>query len=220
MRYGIVGYSGRMGQEIKKVFDNASHELVLKSNANGVESSASPEVIIDFSSFAALPSTVELCRKHKCALVVGTTALKDEHFGLLHELAKEHAVVQSFNYAAGVNILKMILRDYAPMMSDWDMEISEVHHNKKKDAPSGTAILLRDATGRDCPSHSLRLGGVPGDHSVYFGNDGEVLTFTHRALSRTVFALGSLRAAVFACSAKPGLYSFEDVLKNKRGQGD
>lgn len=214
MKYGIVGSSGRMGLEIAKAFDGAGHERVLTSDLAGTECRAKPEVIADFSSHSALAGTIELCRKYGAALVVGTTALQEEHFAQLRSLGREAAVVQSFNFATGVNVLKMILRDYAPLLSDWDLEVSETHHNKKKDAPSGTAILLRDATGRNCPTHSLRLGGVPGDHSVTFANDGEVLTFTHRALARNVFAIGALRAAVFAATAKPGLYTFEDVLKS------
>ncbi len=215
MKYGIVGSSGRMGQEIAKAFDGAGHERVLTSDLAGTECKAKPDVIIDFSSHSALWGTIELCRKHGSSLVVGTTALQEQHFARLRKLSEEVAVVQSFNFATGVNVLKMILRDYAPLLSDWDLEVGETHHNKKKDAPSGTAILLRDATGRDCPTHSFRLGGVPGDHSVYFANDGEILTFSHRALARNVFAIGALRAALFALTAAPGFYSFEDVLRNR-----
>lgn len=203
-----------MGQEIEKIWGGAGHELVLTADLSGTQCRGTPEVLADFSTHAALAGTVSLCKTHKAGLVVGTTALAKEHFDLLKSLSAEVPVVQSFNFATGVNVLKMILQDYAPLLSDWDLEIGETHHNKKKDAPSGTAILLRNATARDCPTHSLRLGGVPGDHCVYFANDGEVLTFTHRALARNVFALGALRAALFARNAAPGFYSFEDVLKN------
>jgi 4-hydroxy-tetrahydrodipicolinate reductase len=205
-----------MGQEIAKLFGGAGHEVVLTSDAEGTECREKPEVIVDFSSYAALPGTIGLCGLHGAALVVGTTALSEEHLASLKKLGEKTAVVQSFNFATGVNVLKMVLRDYAPLLSDWDAEIVETHHNKKKDAPSGTAILLRDAAGRDAPTHSLRMGGVPGDHSVHFANDGEVLSFTHRALARNVFALGALRAALFASKARPGFYSFEDVLRQGR----
>jgi 4-hydroxy-tetrahydrodipicolinate reductase len=215
MKYGIVGSNGRMGREIEKIFGAAGHELVLSSDIAGTECREKPEVILDFSSHTALAGTIDLCETHGAALVVGTTALSGEHLASLRTLGERIAVVQSFNFATGVNVLKMILREYAPMLSDWDMEIEETHHNKKKDAPSGTAILLREAAGRDAPTHSLRLGGVPGDHSVHFANDGEVLSFTHRALARNVFALGALRAALFASKAQPGFYSFEDVLLAK-----
>lgn len=213
MKYGVVGISGRMGKEVERVFDAAGHVRVMGVDTVGVGGQGRPEVIVDFSSPAVLPLSVALCREQSCGLVVGTTALGDRDFALLHELSAEFPVVQSFNFATGVNLLAMILEDYAPLLPDWDLEITETHHNRKKDAPSGTALLLRDATGRGCPTHSLRLGGVPGDHSVHFGSDGEVLTFTHRALNRSVFALGALRAALFARTAKPGFYSFRDVLK-------
>lgn len=213
MKYGIVGCRGRMGVEVERAFGALGHSLVLTSDLEGVECRERPEVLVDFSSHAALAGTASLCREHRCGLVVGTTALKEEHFSLLRALGTEVPVVQSFNFATGVNVLAMILKDYAPLLSDWDLEISETHHNRKKDVPSGTAILLREAAGRDCPTHSLRLGGVPGDHTVCFGNDGEVLTLTHRALNRSVFALGALRAAEFARTARPGFYSFRDVLK-------
>ena len=218
MKYGIVGCKGRMGSEIARVFDAAGHTRVLASDVEGVECRERPEVIVDFSSHTALPATTALCRSHRCGLVLGTTALTEEHFAALRELGSEVPVVQSFNFATGVNLLALILSDYAPLLSDWDLEITETHHNRKKDAPSGTAILLRGAAGRDCPIHSLRLGGVPGDHAAHFGNDGEVLTFSHRALNRSVFALGALRAAQFVQTAQPGFYSFRDVLKNRGGE--
>ena len=157
--------------------------------------------------------TIGACERFRAACVVGTTALGDGDLAALRDLATRVPVVQSFNFSQGVTILKMMLRSFAPLLAGWDAEIVETHHNKKKDAPSGTAILLGKAVGRDCPTHSLRLGGVPGDHSVVFANDGEVLELSHRAISRSVFALGALRAAEFALRAKPGYYTFEEVIE-------
>jgi 4-hydroxy-tetrahydrodipicolinate reductase len=214
IKYGVIGYSGRMGQIVAGLFDQSGCERVLTLNRLKMEYKAKPDVLVDFSSHTAVARTVELCRIHKAPLVIGTTALGEEHFALLKELGEETAVVQSFNFAMGITLLKMILQEYAPLLSAWDLEIEETHHNKKKDAPSGTAILLRNAIGRDCPTHSFRLGGVPGDHSVHFANDGEILSLTHRALSRNVFALGALRAALFAVNAEKGFYTFEDALKH------
>lgn len=210
MRYGIVGAAGRMGGEIKRAF--AGHELCYSLDLDGERVDGTPQVLLDFSLPSALPATMEAVRRFGCALVVGTTGLSDDQIGELKKLGDSAAVVQSFNFAAGVTLLRMILRDFAPLLSDWDLEICETHHNKKKDAPSGTAIMLRDATGRDCPTHSLRVDGVPGDHSAVFANDDEMLTLSHRAISRSVFALGALKAAEFAAQAAPGFYSFEEVL--------
>ena len=110
----------------------------------------------------------------------------------------------------------MILRDYSKLLSNWDCEISEAHHNKKLDSPSGTAILLRnEITHENVVSHSFRVGGIPGDHSIIFANEGEVLKFKHRAISRKVFALGALKAAEFVLDKKNGFYTFEEVIKWK-----
>ena len=212
MRYGLVGSTGRMGQEIQKVF--VDHALCLTVNYEGSWSDGGkPDVIMDFSNPSCLPETVRLCREHGAALVIGTTGLKDSDFEMLRELARQVAVVQSYNFSIGINALKIILANYSKFFEDWDLEIVEIHHNKKKDAPSGTAIMLQNATGRSCPMHSLRVGGVPGDHNVIFSNEGEVVVFNHRAISRSVFAHGALKAAEFAATAKPGLYSFEEVLQ-------
>jgi len=216
VNYGLTGATGKMGKEIVNVFKE--HSLVLAVNSKGEELHGTPRVMVDFSSRGALDRTLAICARHGAALVVGTTALQDDDLTKLRKYGETAPVVQSYNFATGVNLLKMILREYAPLFGDWDLEIVETHHNKKKDAPSGTAILLRDATGRDCPTHSLRVGGVPGDHAVLFGNDGEVVTFAHRAIARNVFAIGALRAALFTLTAKAGFYTFEDVLKNTRGE--
>jgi 4-hydroxy-tetrahydrodipicolinate reductase len=220
MNYGVIGYSGRMGQELLSVFGSNGHTPVLLADEHGTQrKSEIPQVIMNFALPASVFMAVELCMEHKSPLVIGTTGLKSEHMEILKKLSEDVPVIQSYNYATGINLLKIILREFSCMMNDWDSEIIEVHHNKKKDAPSGTAILLRDAVfagdnnRKECNIHSLRIGGVPGDHIVEFSNDGEVLCLSHRAISRTVFALGALKAAEFALSADPGLYSYEDVLK-------
>lgn len=210
MKYGLVGASGRMGGEIQKAF--AAHDLCYTLDVSGETVREAPEVLVDFSLPAAFDRTLEAVRRFCCPLVIGTTGLDAGQIGRLKDLGASLAVVQSYNYAVGVTLLKMMVRDFALLFADWDVEIEETHHNRKKDAPSGTAVLLREALGRDCPTHSLRIGAVPGDHSVVFGNDGEVLTLSHRALSRSVFALGALKAVEFAASAAPGFYSFEEVL--------
>lgn len=210
LRYGIIGSEGRMGLELIQVF--ADHELVFRRDIDLKETIASPEVIIDFSTRKAFSDTIASCEKYKSALVIGTTALELEDFHILKNLSKNVPVVQSYNFSIGINLLKLILRNYSPYFNDWDFDIVESHHNKKKDAPSGTALMLEEATEREANFHSLRMGGIPGDHSVIFANEGEVIEFKHRALSRKVFAIGALKASEFSIQAEPGFYSFEEVL--------
>ncbi len=207
--YGVVGFTGRMGGEIVAACGSAP---CLRVWDVGEECDASPRVIFDFSTSAVLPHTVDLCRAHRSALVIGTTALNDGHIARLRELAEEVPVVQSFNYSIGIALMAMMLRDYASLLADWDAEIYEMHHNQKKDAPSGTAILLGKALGREVPMHSFRLGGLPGDHEAIFGNEGETLSIHHHAISRSVFAIGAVKAARFALERERGFYTFADVV--------
>ncbi len=210
--YGVIGYTGRMGGEIVAACGSSPCLRVWDA---GEECDASPRVIFDFSSAAVLPHTTELCRAHRAALVVGTTALDGGHIARLRELAEEVPVVQSFNYSIGIALMAMMLRDYGPLLADWDAEICEMHHSGKKDAPSGTAIMLGKALGRDVPMHSFRLGGLPGDHEAVFGNDGETLCIRHHAISRSVFAIGAVKAAKFALERTSGFYTFADVVGAK-----
>lgn len=213
MKYGLIGASGRMGKEIKEVF--SSHELVLEVDEGATRERGEPEVIIDFSNREVLGKTIDFALKYGAGLVVGTTALREKDVATLKELAERVPVVQSYNFSVGINVLKFILREMEPLLRDWDVEMIETHHNKKKDAPSGTAIMLTHELKGETPIHSLRVGGVVGEHAVVFANEGEVLEVTHRAISRKVFALGALKAALF-CQARegePGYHSFEEVVR-------
>ncbi|MDI3472997.1 MAG: 4-hydroxy-tetrahydrodipicolinate reductase [Thermotogaceae bacterium] len=214
MNYAMVGYSGKMGKEITETFSEAGHRLVVKADENGIEEFGTPEVVIDFSRPEALKTTIELCKKYSAGLVIGTTALKEEDFEALRELSKTVPVVQSFNFSIGINVMLKILPELSNLLKDWDAEIIETHHRFKKDAPSGTAILLKNSLNKDVPTHSVRIGGIPGDHVVIFGNLGETIEIKHHAISRKVFAIGALRAAEFILkNKKPGFYTFSQILE-------
>lgn len=200
-----------MGKEIIEVFKG--HDLVLEVNDTGIFRHGEPEVIVDFSNREVLKTTIELAAQFGAGVVIGTTALGQSDFATLKTLSQKVPVVQSYNFSTGINILKMILREFSPLVEGFEAEVIETHHSGKKDAPSGTALMLKDATGRDLPIHSLRVGGVPGDHSIVFANEGEVIEITHRAISRKVFAIGALTAARFCLEHEKGFYSFEEVIK-------
>ncbi len=208
--YGIIGSTGRMGREIVAAAGNSP---CLRVWGSGEECDASPRVIFDFSTKNALPRTLELCEAHHSSLVLGTTALDKNDLAKVREASEKISVVQSFNFSIGVAVMAMMLRQFGPLLADWDAEIAEAHHIHKKDAPSGTAILLRNALGRDVPMHSFRLGGLPGDHRAIFGNEGETLSIAHHAISRSVFAIGAVKAAQFILTKERGLFTFEDVVR-------
>ena len=214
MKYGIIGYSGRMGQEIEAIFSKSGHELVYKKDENGVKETEEPELLIDFSLREAFPETVKVVKEKGVPLIIGTTGLTTSDFEMLKNISQNTAVVQSFNFSIGINILtELIERVNQYVDEEWDIEISETHHRFKKDKPSGTAIMLGDLIDRDLEMHSKRLGSESGEHEVDFASTGEVLTLKHRAYSREAFTRGVLMSAEAILDLEPGFYTFKDILK-------
>jgi 4-hydroxy-tetrahydrodipicolinate reductase len=186
---------------------------------------------------AATLALAELAAKAGTAHIIGTTGLSAEDEKLIAEAAKRTVVVKSGNMSMGVNLLAALVKQVAKTLGeDFDVEVVEMHHNKKIDAPSGTALMLgraaaqgrgikleeRSARGRDGVTGarragdigfaSLRGGTVVGDHTVIFAGPAERIELTHKAEDRMLFARGAVRAALWARGQKPGLYSMTDVL--------
>jgi len=196
------------------------------------------DALIDFTSPAALAGHAAHCREHGKALVVGTTGLGPEHQRLLAACAEAAPVLHSPNMSLGVNLSLALLRQAATALGDgFDVEIVEVHHRHKKDAPSGTALAMgravAESLGReldDCAVYgregiggerdrktigfaTVRGGDIVGEHTVIFAGPGERLEITHKAGGRMTFAHGALRAARWLAGKPPGLYTLSDVLK-------
>ena len=215
MKYGIIGYSGRMGRAIDDLFSEAGHELVYQKDEDGTKEIEEPEVIIDFSLKEAFADTVRVIADKKVPLVIGTTGLDEADFAELDKLAEEVPVIQSFNFSIGINILSQLIKKVNQYVDqNWDIEISETHHRFKKDKPSGTAIMLGDLVDRDLEMHSKRLGSEFGEHEVDFASTGEVLTLKHRAYSREAFTRGVLMSAEAILDLEPGFYTFSQILNN------
>lgn len=195
------------------------------------------DVVVDFSFHDATVGIADLCAQHRKALVVGTTGHSDAESAQISRHQTQIPMVWSANYSIGVNTLFWLTRKAAEMLGPgFDVEILEMHHRMKKDAPSGTAKtlgeivaaalhqrldqaarhgrsgLVGERTAAEIGMHSLRGGDVVGDHTVMFASPGERIELTHRASSRETFATGALRAAQWVVSQKPGLYNMQDVL--------
>lgn len=201
------------------------------------EKLADADVVIDFSERRSSLACVDVACASGKAVVIGTTGLSDEEIARVKEAAEKIPVVLSPNMSIGVNVLFKIAGETARKLKGYDVEIVEVHHNKKKDAPSGTAKRLAQivaaATGRDISRdavygrhgivgerkaneiglHSVRAGDIVGEHRVIFAGPGERVELTHHAHSRNTFASGALRAAQFAASAPAGFHTMADVLE-------
>lgn len=224
----IFGASGRMGRAVAEAA--ALREDVRISDAN-------PHVFIDFSAPAALEEHLSAALEAGKPILIGTTGLTSEHQRLIDAAAEKIAVLQAANTSLGVNLLAHLVREAAGRLGDdWDVEIVEMHHRMKVDAPSGTALMLGLAAaegrgvslddvaerGRDGVTGprergrigfaALRGGSVAGDHQVIFAADGERIELGHRAESRVVFARGAVRAARWLVNKQPGRYTMADVL--------
>lgn len=234
MKLFLSGY-GKMGKMIEELAKGRGWEIVGYADITCPENYATApnaDVCIDFSGVGALAHLAEYIRRTKTPLVSGTTGLSSPDFALLEELSVIVPVIWSANYSTGVAVLRRILRDYGPVLQDWDKEIVELHHNQKVDAPSGTAKLLLqqlDPEGTASVAHgregicgkrpqgqigvfSLRGGTVAGEHQVHFFGEDETLVLTHRAASRRIFAAGAIRAAEALAGNPVGYYTLDELI--------
>ena len=238
-RIGIYGRLGRMGQAIARVLPEMGAEL-----AGGTDASEDPaplarasDVLVDFSAPVALEAHLAAARAARTPLVIGTTGLARAHHAAIDAAAGEIAVLQTGNTSLGVALLGRLVREAAARLgADWDIEIVEMHHRAKVDAPSGTALMLGEAAaagtgaalndvavlgragltgaraGGTIGFASLRGGTVVGDHQVIFAGEGERVELSHRADDRAIFARGAVRAALWLAQQPPGRYTMDAVL--------
>jgi 4-hydroxy-tetrahydrodipicolinate reductase len=236
----ITGSRGRMGQALVACAKALRDLEVVAQIDQGDDLStviSKADAVIDFSSHSATPILVELCAKNKKAIVIGTTGHSDAEKSAIISHKQSIPLVWASNFSTGVNTLFWLTRKAAEILGPgFDLEVVEMHHRMKKDAPSGTAKTLAEIlaevrklqldqavrhgrtgivgerTTSEIGIHSIRGGDVVGDHTVIFANAGERLELTHKASSRDTFANGALRAALWVVKQKPGIYDMQDVL--------
>lgn len=228
-----------MGQAIASAAPRADAEIVagLDLGDEIAKEIHNCDVVVDFSHPNASDELGRACRAAKKPAVIGTTGHAKEERAAIEVLAHSVPLILSPNFSVGVNALFWLTRKAAEMLGEgFDLEITEMHHSLKKDAPSGTAKklaeilcevrgldygknvrhgregLIGERPGKEIGVHSIRGGDVVGDHTVAFAGAGERLELSHKAASRETFALGALRAARWIVGKSPGLYSMEDVL--------
>ncbi len=230
--------------KLSGAIERAGHASVGSKLGGGLTICSNPaplahgsDVLIDFTSPDALEATLDAVCEGNAALVVGTTGLGAAHHKMLDRAARTTAILQSANTSLGVTLLMSLVRQAAASLGpEWDIEIAELHHRDKVDAPSGTALALGDAAAKgrgvdaarvavrgrdgvgkarragDIGYASMRGGTAAGDHLVLFAGDGERLELGHRAESREIFARGAVRAAAWLAGKPVGRYTMSDVL--------
>ena len=236
----IIGSKGRMGRALLACAPSHPDVQVSAQIDQGDDlrtAIARGDVVVDFSSHGATAAIAALCAEHKKAMVIGTTGHSNEDRSAITSRSSQIPRVLSSNFSTGVNTLFWLTRKAAEILGPgFDLEVVEMHHRLKRDAPSGTAKTLAEIladvrkqqlekvirygrsgivgerTGSEIGMHSLRGGDVIGDHTVIFSTQGERVELTHKASSRETFANGALRAAQWVVKQKPGLYDMQDVL--------
>lgn len=236
---GIIGSEGRMGQAIAALLAESEHSLAGGSDQHGNAATLADrsDVLVDFSLPQALEANLHAAVGAGIPIVIGTTGLTERHHAAIDHAAHAVAVLQTGNTSLGVTLLAHLVGEAAARLGpEWDIEILEMHHRLKVDAPSGTALLLGQAAaaGRGIPLAansergrdgdigaraegaigfaSLRGGTVAGEHSVILAGPEERLTLSHNAENRAIFARGAIRAAEWLIGKPPGRYVMAQVL--------
>lgn len=218
----ICGINGAMGNVLEKeveTYDNIRLVGVL-SPRNGILGDNiydNVDVVIDFSNTANLDYVIDYSIKKNSALLICTTGYNDKDKNKIIEAGKLIPVMLSSNTSLGINVFRKILKNISVELNDFNIDIIEKHHNKKADSPSGTARTLAEdikiSTGRDkISTYSLRAGTIPGEHSVIFSGNDEVLEIKHTAFSKKIFARGALDIALKFYNKPVGFYKTEDVF--------
>jgi 4-hydroxy-tetrahydrodipicolinate reductase len=236
----IAGAKGRMGQALLSCAQRMAGIHVAGQIDLGQdlrEFIAGADVVVDFTFHEGTMPLAQICALNRKAMVIGTTGHTDAEQKEIAQISSQIPLVWSANYSTGVNALFWLTRKAAEVLGpEFDVEIVEMHHRMKKDAPSGTAKtlaqvvagarrqqtaevlrhgrtgLVGERTGAEIGMHSLRGGDVVGDHTVIFAAAGERLELTHKASTRETFATGALRAAQWVAGKAPGVYDMQDVL--------
>lgn len=243
IQISLCGSSGKMGQALRQKINQLSAyykltgELTSKDDVEQLENFCkNAEIIIDFSSPVILSQLLTNCTKYNKNIVIGTTGLESLHLRKLKEASENIAIVYSPNMSIGINLTLNLIGQLAKILDEnYDIEIIDNHHRFKKDAPSGTALMLGKAItqGRNLKFEdyaifdrhlrgerkkneigfsSIRAGDNYGEHEIIFAGNDEVIKVKHQALSRGIFAAGALKAASWLIDKEPGLYTMQDVL--------
>ena len=245
MKLILNGALGRMGRAVAALAADRGHEIVAGVDIVAGDAAfpvytdwsdlPAADAVIDFSNPSALEAELDYVTAHNLPLVLCTTGLSADQQAAVRKAAESVPVFCSSNMSLGVAVLSALTKKAAAVLGDtFDIEIVEMHHNQKLDAPSGTALMLADAAKaglsyepeytydrhtrrqkrdkKEIGIASLRGGTVVGEHSVYFAGEQEVITLSHSAGSRSVFASGAVTAAAFIVGKAPKMYSMEDIL--------
>ena len=225
---GIIGISGRMGQAVSKLISKDSSFVLIggvrknpKENSDSLSKdilslAKKSDLLIDFSSPEALANVLKGAQKHKKPLLIGTTGYSKKQLSDIAKASQDIPILLSYNFSLGIALCQMLIKLSSDKLNDFSIEITETHHQNKKDKPSGTALMLAEdifkKTKKETTINSIRSGDVIGKHVLSFFNNEEKIEISHEAFSREIFAKGALFCSKFLANKKAGLYSMADIF--------
>ena len=218
MKIGVLGITGRIGTILSKMIP--AGEL-----SGGISSKTSEEeivnivknsdVLIDFSTPKAMLKVLPIAKQFGIPIVTGTTGFSEEEFAEIEKCAKYIPILHANNFSVCVQLMAMLLKKCSEVLTDFDFSIIDKHHKRKKDAPSGTALFLAKQVSSKAQIVSIRSGNICGDHICDFSGENEMLTISHRAFNRNIFASGALDCAKWIIGKEARLYTMADFLQSK-----
>lgn len=218
MEVGIIGITGRVGSILQEIVENDSEcklagGICSKNiSADFIDLAKKSDIFIDFSSSKAAVEALLAASSAKIPFVSGTTGFSEAEMNTIKSAASQIPVLHAGNFSIGVHLMAIMLKKCSEVLKDFDVSIIDKHHKHKKDAPSGTALFLAKSV-ENPQILSIRSGGIFGDHICDFIGENEMLTISHRAFNRKVFADNALKCAKWLCTQKPGFYSIVDWLE-------
>lgn len=230
LRIILAGFSGRMGDEVIQYCRKSQDLKIVAGFSRSIhpekdcpvfttpeQCNISADVLIDFSRPESIDHLLPYCISHRLPAVLGVTGYSQNQMQLIYSACRSIPIFRAANFSIGANtLLKLVQYAAISLAHGFDVDIIERHHKNKLDSPSGTALLLSSLLQTESDIKSIRSGTTAGEHTVLFAGSNEVLTLTHRADTREVYAAGAIRAAQFIVSKKtPGLYGMEDLLGNQ-----
>ena len=251
----LNGALGFMGREVVKLCDSCyrgarlaygvdvggsdKSDFLIYRSLNEIPDTDSVDCIVDFSHHSATEALVEFAMDKKIPLVLATTGHTDDELAMIKEAANEIPLFYSGNMSLGIALLVELAKTTAEAMPEAEIEIIEKHHDRKLDAPSGTALMLANGikevrpdaytnlgrsghgkrTHEEIGIHSIRMGNIVGEHEVIIGTQNQTITLKHEAHSRALFAEGALAAAEFICDKAPGLYDMKSLVNSESNDG-
>lgn len=238
IKIGIHGSAGKMGREIASLLPTYKDCALVYSYSRGngslEELCTSSDVVLDFSSPEAVSALLDAASKSNTKLLIGTTGLTQEVNAKIVKLSTKLPILQTPNTSFGIALLNLLAAHASLVLQDYEVDILDIHHASKKDAPSGTALMLGNTIaktqGNEFVAHNhlaglrpagaigfsaIRAGHAPGEHKITFTGSGEIITLVHKTDTRLVFAEGAIKAALWLARRRAGLYKMADVLSAK-----